>query len=87
LLVLDKFAYLYALVALAIAADLAGADAWAASTLGARDALLERTGHTVALSLVHDLGMEAERNVRARLDPEQWAKADAAGRMIRTTGC
>ncbi len=76
----DKFAYLYALVALAIAADLTGADAWAARILGARDALLEPTGHTVALKLVHDLGLEAERRVRARLDPEQWAKAYAAGR-------
>jgi len=76
----DKFAYLYALVALAIAADLTGADAWAARIFGARDTLLERTGHRVALTLVHDLGVEAERRVRARLDPEQWAKASAAGR-------
>jgi ATP/maltotriose-dependent transcriptional regulator MalT len=76
----DKFTYLYALVALAIAADLTSADAWAARIVGARDALIARTGHTVALKLVHDLGTEAERRVRARLDPEQWAKAYAAGR-------
>lgn len=78
----DKFTYLYALVTLAIAADLTGADAWAARILGARDALVARTGHTVALKLVHDLGVEAERSVRASLDPEQWAKAYAAGRKI-----
>jgi predicted ATPase/DNA-binding XRE family transcriptional regulator len=76
----DKFTYLYALVALAIAADLTRADAWAALILGARDALVERTGHTVALTLAHDLATEAERRVRARLDPEQWAMAYAAGR-------
>ena len=76
----DKFAYLYALVALAIAADQTGADAWAARIFGARDTLFERTGHTVAVRLVHDLVTEAERRVRARLDPEQWAKAYAAGR-------
>jgi hypothetical protein len=76
----DRFSYLYALVVLAIAADLTGADAWAARILGARDALVARTGHTVALTLAHDLGTEAERRVRARLAPEQWAKAYAAGR-------
>jgi ATP/maltotriose-dependent transcriptional regulator MalT len=82
----DKFAYLYALVALAIAAELTGADAWAARILGARDALVAHTGHTVALTLVSDLGTEVERKVRARLDPEQWAKAYAAGRMTSIDG-
>jgi hypothetical protein len=76
----DKFTFVYALVALATAAVLTGANAWAARILGARDTLLERTGHTVALKLVDDLGVEAERSVRASLDPEQWATAYAAGR-------
>ncbi|HET9359242.1 MAG TPA: helix-turn-helix domain-containing protein [Vicinamibacterales bacterium] len=82
----DKFAYLYALVALAIAAELTGADAWAARIFGARDALAARTGHTVALTLVRDLGTEVERKVRARLDPEQWAAAYATGRVTSIDG-
>ena len=40
----DKFAFVYALVPLAAAAVLKGDDAWAARILGARDAVIERTG-------------------------------------------
>ena len=44
----DKFAFVYALVPLAAAASLRGDDEWAARILGARDAVTERTGATVA---------------------------------------
>jgi ATP/maltotriose-dependent transcriptional regulator MalT len=77
----DKFAIVYALVPLAAAAVLKGDDAWAARILGARDAVTERTGATVADKWVHALGEQAEREVRARLGPDRWARAYAAGRV------
>ena len=76
----DKFAFVYALVPLAAAAVLKGDDAWAARILGARDAVTERTGATVVDQSVHALGEQAEREVRARLGPDRWARAYAAGR-------
>ena len=76
----DKFAFVYALVPLAAAAVLKGDDAWAARILGARDAVTERTGATVVDKSVHDLREQAEREVRARLGPDRWARAYAAGR-------
>jgi len=76
----DKFALVYALVPLAAAAALKGNDTWAARILGARDAVAERTGATIVLKLVHELGEEAERGARARLGPDRWALAYAAGR-------
>ena len=77
----DKFAIVYALVPLAAAAVLKGDDAWAARILGARDAVTERTGATVADKWVHALGEQAEREVRGRLGPDRWARAYAAGRV------
>ena len=77
----DKFAIVYALVPLAAAAVLKGDDLWAARILGARDAVTERTGATVADKWVHALGEQAEREVRARLGPDRWARAYAAGRV------
>ena len=76
----DKFALVYALVPLAAAAALKGDDAWAARILGARDAVAESTGATIVLKLVHELGEQAERGPRARLGPDRWARAYAAGR-------
>jgi tetratricopeptide (TPR) repeat protein len=76
----DKFAVVYALVPLAAAAALKGDDLWTARILGARDAVTERTGATVVDKWVHALGDEAEREVRARLSPDRWARAYAAGR-------
>ena len=76
----DKFAFVYALVPLAAAAVLKGDDAWAARILGARDAVTERTGATVVDKSVHDLKEQAEREARARLGPDRWARAYAAGR-------
>jgi ATP/maltotriose-dependent transcriptional regulator MalT len=76
----DKFAIVYALVPLAAAAVLKGDDLWTARILGARDAVTERTGATVVDKRVHALGEQAEQEVRARLGPDQWARAYAAGR-------
>ena len=76
----DKFAFVYALVPLAAAAVLKGDDAWAARILGARDAVTERTGVTVVDKSVHDLREQAEREARARLGPDRWARAYVAGR-------
>ena len=76
----DKFAFVYAVIPLAAAAALKGDDAWAARILGARDAVTERTGAMVVDKLVHDLNEQSEREVRARLGPDRWARAYAAGR-------
>jgi predicted ATPase/DNA-binding XRE family transcriptional regulator len=76
----DTFAFVYALVPLAAAAVLKGNDEWAARLLGVRDAVAERTGVTVMDGLVRDLGAETERQVSARLGPDRWARAYAAGR-------
>ena len=76
----DKFAFVYALVPLAAAAVLKSDDAWAARIVGARDAVTERTGVTVVDKSVHDLREHAEREARARLGPDRWARAYAAGR-------
>jgi predicted ATPase/DNA-binding XRE family transcriptional regulator len=76
----DKFAFVYALVPLAASAVLKGDDAWAARILGAREAVTERTGATVTDTSVNDLREQAERDARARLGSDQWARAYAAGR-------
>jgi predicted ATPase/transcriptional regulator with XRE-family HTH domain len=76
----DKFAFVYALIPLAAAAVLKGDDRWAARILGVRDAVIERTGVTVVDSPVRDLRERAEREARARLGPERWTRAYAAGR-------
>jgi ATP/maltotriose-dependent transcriptional regulator MalT len=76
----DKFAFVYTLVPLAAAAVLKGDEAWAARILGARDAVIERSGVTVIDTAAHDLREQAEREARARLGPDRWALAYAAGR-------
>jgi ATP/maltotriose-dependent transcriptional regulator MalT len=76
----DKFAFVFALVPLAAAAALKGDDAWAARTLGIRDAVTERTGASAVDKSVHALREQTEREVRARLGPDRWARAYAAGR-------
>ena len=77
----DKFAFVNALVPLAAAAVLKGDDAWAARILGAREAVTASTGATAVDTSVDDLKELAEREVRARLGPDQWARAYAAGRV------
>ncbi len=76
----DKFAIVYVMVPLVAAAVLKGDDLWAARILGARDAVTERTGATIVDTWVHALGEQSEREVRARLGPDRWARAYAAGR-------
>jgi predicted ATPase/transcriptional regulator with XRE-family HTH domain len=76
----DTFAIVYALAPLAAAAAVKGDDLWTARILGARDAVTERTGATVVDKWVRALGECAERTVRARLAPDRWAGAYAAGR-------
>jgi hypothetical protein len=76
----DTFAVVYALVPLAAATALKGDDLVTARILGARDAVTERTGATVVDRSLHALGEQAERDVRARLTPDRWARAYAAGR-------
>jgi predicted ATPase/DNA-binding XRE family transcriptional regulator len=77
----DKFAIVYALVPLAVAAALKGDDLWTARILGARDAVTERTGATVVDKWMHALGEQTEREVRARLGQDRWGRAYAAGRV------
>jgi predicted ATPase/DNA-binding XRE family transcriptional regulator len=76
----DRFAFVYALIPLAAAAVLKGDDSWAARILGARDAVTERMGGTAAVRVVQELQERAQRDVRARLGPDRWARAYAAGR-------
>jgi hypothetical protein len=78
----DTFAFVYALVPLAAAAVLKGDDEWAARILGARDAVTERTGAAVVDTLVADLQVQAEREARARLGPDRWARSYARGRGV-----
>jgi predicted ATPase/DNA-binding XRE family transcriptional regulator len=77
----DKFAFVYAMVPLAAAAVLKGDNAWAARILGARDAVTESTGATVVDKSVNDLRERVEQDVRARLGPDRWGRAYAAGRV------
>jgi hypothetical protein len=63
------------------ASVLRGDDLWTARILAARDAVTERTGATVADQWMHALGEQAAREVRARLGPDRWARAYAAGRV------
>ena len=76
----DKFAFVYALVPLAAAAVIKNDDAWAARILGAGDAVTERTGVMVVDKSVHDLQEQSQREARARLGPDRFARAYAAGR-------
>ena len=76
----DKFAFVYAVVPLAHAAALTGDDDWAARILGVGDAVSERTGATISGRLMHDRQQTVAREVRARLGPERWDQAYAAGR-------
>jgi predicted ATPase/DNA-binding XRE family transcriptional regulator len=76
----DKFCFVQAMVPLAASAALKGDDAWAARILGARDAVIERTGVSLVDSRVHDLREHSERDVRLRLGPDRWAEAYSVGR-------
>jgi hypothetical protein len=71
----------YALIPLAAAVALKGDDAWAARILGIRDAVADRIGATLVDRSVHDVRAQVERDVRARLGDDRWARAYAAGRV------
>jgi predicted ATPase/DNA-binding XRE family transcriptional regulator len=76
----DTFAFVAVLIPLAAAAAIKGDQAWAARVLGASDAVSERTGAAIVDKSVQALRERTERGARARLGPEQWASAYAAGR-------
>src|SRR5262249_22772089 len=78
----DNFAFVYAMVPLSAAAVLKGDDAWAARILGAADAATDRTGATVSDRAVQTLREQVERDARARLGPDRWARSYAAGRVV-----
>jgi tetratricopeptide (TPR) repeat protein len=78
----DKFAFVYALIPLAVVATLKGDDARAARILGARDGVIERTGLSIVDTPVHDMREQAERTARTRLGDDRWNRAYAAGRML-----
>jgi hypothetical protein len=59
---------------------------WAARVLGARDGIIERAGARVDDPTLHELQDQVERGVRARLGPQRWAQAHAAGRVISIDG-
>jgi len=76
----DQSSIVYSMVPLAAAAALKGDDAWVARIIGARDAVTDRTGAIDVDDTVRDLREHAERDARARLGAERWARAYAAGR-------
>jgi hypothetical protein len=78
----DAFAFVYTLVPLAAAVARKGDHVWAARILGSRDAVIERTGITIVDPSVHDIREEAEREARACLGADRWARAYAAGRTV-----
>lgn len=77
----DRFAFVYALVPLAAAAAQKRDYAWVARILGARDAVTERPGASVANPSVQKLRDAVEAEARAALGPGRWARAHAAGRV------
>jgi len=76
----DKFAFVHALVPLALAVARKGDDTRVARILGAQDAVAESTGVAIVDRSARELREEVERGARARLGPGQWARAYAAGR-------
>ena len=75
-----SLAFVGALVVLAAAAALKGDDTWVARILGAQDAVTDGTGVIVVDSSSRHLREQVERDSQARLGPERWALAYAAGR-------
>jgi hypothetical protein len=67
-------------VPLAAAAVLKGNNAWAARILAIGRAVTERTGAAVVDKPLDALREQTEQEVRARLGPDRWQRAGAAGR-------
>jgi predicted ATPase/DNA-binding XRE family transcriptional regulator len=78
----DRFALVYALDPLAIAATIEGDDDRAARLVGARDAVTERTGAIVVDEFTRTLREEAEQRARQRLGPERWTRAYETGKRM-----
>jgi predicted ATPase/DNA-binding XRE family transcriptional regulator len=76
----DTFAFVYTLAPLAAAAGLIGDEAWVARIVGVRDAVTEQTGAMAVDPLMQNVSARTEREARARLGPDRWAQAYAAGR-------
>jgi non-specific serine/threonine protein kinase len=76
----DTFAFVNSLVPLAAAAVLKGNDTWAARILAIGKAVTERTGAAVVDKPLDALRERTEREVCARLGPDRWQRACAAGR-------
>ena len=76
----DTFAFVNSLVPLAAAAVLKGNDTWAARILATGRTVTERTGAAVVDKPLDALRDQTEREVRARLGPDRWERACAAGR-------
>jgi predicted ATPase/DNA-binding XRE family transcriptional regulator len=77
----DKYAFAHAVVPLAAAAALKGDDLFAARALGARDAMIERTGARIVIKQLHEMSDQVVQAARQRLGAERWAAACAAGRQ------
>src|SRR5262249_33777629 len=75
----DNFAFVYALIPLAVAAVVKGEDMWAAPIRRVRDAINQRTGAAAIDKSVDDLRDQAERDVRVRLGTDRWNRAYATG--------
>ena len=82
----DKFAFVYTLVPLAVAAGLMGDQAWVARIVGVRDAVTEQTGAMAVDPVMQDVCARTEREARARLGSDRWANAYAAGRRTTIEG-
>jgi hypothetical protein len=76
----DKYAFVYALAPLAAAAALKHDFTWTARLLGARAAVIERTGARVVVAVVSTLLDRAEQDARTGLSAQQFASAYSAGR-------
>jgi len=77
----DKFAFVHALIPLALAAALKGDQTRVARILGAQDVVTESTGLAIVDRPARVLREDVERDARARLGPDKWVRAYAAGRQ------
>jgi predicted ATPase len=68
----DTFAYIYTLLPLAAAAAQKGDDEWVARLIGARDAVMERTGATVVDPMIQEFLKQPDRGARERLGADRW---------------
>ncbi|HEX8028439.1 MAG TPA: helix-turn-helix domain-containing protein [Vicinamibacterales bacterium] len=81
----ETFALAYALVPLLAAAELLDDDIWVARVAGTSDAFTDRTGARAVDPVTDTLCAHAQQHAEARLGPERWAAAHAAGRRLSVT--